>query len=198
MVNKLLCALFAVVAAGSLTACEQSNKQNPPAAQSSPPSTAATEQPVNKENTRPTEPHNGQPAETNRTAEKNTNADELESSPANILKDAEIISKGLWTLDDGIAKELDLATPATVVFTAPKKSDKGYGGEMQISSFGTRMPAIAKYIITAKNKIVITDADMVLSKDKSDRSAAYEISDGGKVLKIDFASGGKLYLTEDK
>jgi len=191
MITKLICALFAVVAAGSLTACEQSNKQNPPAAQSSPPSTAANEQPVNKEN-RPT------PAETNLMAEKNTNANEPENSQADIVKDAEVISEGVWKLDDGIAKELDLATPATVVFTAPKKSAKGYGGEMQISSFGTRMPAIAKYTITAKNKMIIRDDDLVIGKDKTDRSAAYEISNGGKVLKIDFASGGKLYLTENK
>ncbi len=198
MINKLLSLLFAVVVAGSLTACEQSNKQNPSAAQSSPQSTAAKEQPVNKENVRPTEPRNGQTAETNRMTEKNTDIKEPENSQADILKDAELISEGVWKLDDGIAKKLDLATPATVVFTEPKKSDKGYGGEMQISSHGTRMPAIAKYIITAKNKMIITDEDMVLSKDKSDRSAAYEISNGGKALKISFASGGKLYLTEYK
>ncbi len=108
-----------------------------------------------------------------------------------MLKDAEIISKGIWKIDDATATKMGLNTPATVRFDKPSKYDEGYSGEMQIFSHGTSMPTIGKYTITAKNKVTINDG-------KGSKSAAYQILNDGKIFQIDYVDDGDidLYLTE--
>ena len=135
---------------------------------------------------------NNSPPTNETETEKNQNAlekNEPERTQSTISKDADIISKTLWKLDDESAANLDLSTPVTIVFGDSNNSGGDYIGEMQISSHGTATPATVKYTITSNNT-------MILSDEEESKSANYKISDDGKTLQINFDSGERWQLTE--